>query len=96
MVQEQLASHQVKGKVVESPPQEGHPNLVVKALEGDVGVVAVPTLPTQDGKTLDGKIETNDRRGAPPDDRVADEVDLSGILTPEVYTAKQKWPGGRT
>jgi hypothetical protein len=62
---------------VESPPKDGHTDLVIKALEGDVVVIAEATLPSNNGETFDCNVEPDKRSGAPPDAWVADEVNLS-------------------
>lgn len=95
MVQKQLALHEVKGEVVESPPQHSHADFVVETAESEVLVIATATLPSQNGETLECDVET-DRSGAgPPDERISDEVDLAVVFTPEVDTSPEDWPGWR-
>jgi len=65
-MQEQLTCHEVEGKVVECPSQDAHTDLVVEAFERNIGVVAVATLPSEDGDGLDGDVKANKCSGAPP------------------------------
>ena len=60
VVEEQLTRHEVEGEVVESPAKKGHADLIIEALEGGVGVVAVATLPSKDRNSLDDHVESND------------------------------------
>jgi hypothetical protein len=65
-MQEQLTGHQVEGEVVERPPQDAHTDFVVETLESDVAVIAVTTLPSENGNGLNSKVEANERGGTPP------------------------------
>lgn len=66
MVQEQLTCHEVEGEVVESPAEDAHANLIVKALESDIVIVSVAALPSENSEALDGDVESDERCRAPP------------------------------
>ena len=93
VVQEQLALHQEEWEVVECPSKNKSTDLVVETLEWHVVEVLVSTLPSQESNTLEDGEDGDSNGGRPPDDRVADEVDLAVLLTPEVDTTAENWPG---
>lgn len=92
MVQEELTLHQVEGEVVQSPSQDRGSDLVVESLEYDVVVVFVVALPAEDSNALEDGVDNNGKSRAPPDDGVADEVDLAALLAPKVDSALQQRP----
>lgn len=92
VVEEELSLHQKEGEVVEEPSENRSANLVVEALECDIVVVSAAPLPAKDSDGLEGKIKTNGCSRAPPDQGVANEVDLSVVLAPEVDTTAEDRP----
>lgn len=92
MMQEKLSLHEEEGEVVESPAQNRSTNLIIKTLEGDVAVVVAASLPSKNGETLEGDVKSNGGSRGPPDERVANQVDLSVVLAPEVDTATEDGP----
>lgn len=93
VVQEQLTLHQEEWKVVERPSQNKGTNLVVETLEWHAVEVLITTLPSQESNALEnGEDSDGDGRG-PPDNWVADEVNLAVVLAPEVDPAAKNWPG---
>lgn len=95
MMQKELTCHEIEGEVVECPTQKRHPDLIIKALEGHIGIITVAALPTEDGNTFDGNVKTDERRGGPPNDGIAEEIDLAVVLAPEVDTPTKDGPGWR-
>ena len=92
VVQEELALHQEEWEVVEGPSENKSADLVVETLEWHVVEVLVAALPSQESDTLkDGKDGDCDG-GRPPDDWVADEVDLTVLFAPEVDTTAENGP----
>ena len=94
MVQEQLTLHEEKGEIMERPAQHTHANLIIKPLESIVLVIAARPLPAQHSQALESDVQRNSGGGSPPDQRVADEVDLAIVLAPEIDAATQHRPGG--
>lgn len=95
VVQEELTLHKIKGKVVKSPTQHRGSNLVVESLEGGVCIIVVASLPAKDGNALEKDVNDNGQCRAVPNDRVAHEVNLFVILTPEVDSSSQNGPRAR-
>ena len=56
MVQEKLAGHEVEGKIVERPSENRHAHLIVETFEGYIGIIAISTLPSENGQTFDGDV----------------------------------------
>lgn len=77
MMQEKLTGHEVEGKVVECPAQDAHSDFIVETFEGDVVIVTITTLPSENGQAFDGDVKADERCRGPPNGRVADEVDLA-------------------
>lgn len=92
VVQEELTLHEIEGEVVQSPAKNRSTQLVVKSLEGWVGIVIAATLPSQDGNALEQNPDDNGNGRRPPDNRVANEVNLSVVLAPEIDTATENGP----
>lgn len=78
---------------MECPSKNKSTNLVVETLEWHVVEVLVSALPSQESNTLEDGEDGDSNGGRPPDDWVADEVDLAVFLTPEVNTTAENWPG---
>ena len=96
VVQEKLTLHEVEWEVVECPPKHRGPNLVVKSLENRVVIVLESPLPSQDSKTLERNKYANRQGRAPPDNRVANKVDLTMVFAPEVDATLEDGPGRRS
>lgn len=92
VVQEELALHEVEGEIVKSPSKNRCTHFVVETLESGVIVVSKVALPAEDGNTLDENVGDDGSRRRIPDHRVADQVDLTVVLTPEVDTTAQDGP----
>lgn len=92
VVQEELALHEEEGKVVESPAKDDSADFVVKATEGEILVVIAAPLPSEERETFEGNVDGNGRSASPPDQRVADEIDLTMILAPEVDATLEDRP----
>lgn len=56
VVQEELSLHEEEGEIVEGPAEHGRANLIVEALELDVAVVSVASLPSEHGETLENNV----------------------------------------
>lgn len=95
VMQKELSLHEEERKVVECPAENGSANLIVETLKGNVLVVVAASLPAKNSKTLEGNVESNGSRGAPPDQWVANKVDLTVVLAPEVDTTTENGPGRR-
>jgi len=96
VVQEELPSHEVEREVVEGPTQDVGADFVVETFEGDVSIVIAASLPTEDRDTLEDNVDSNGQGGSPPDERVAQEVNLTVVRTPKVDTTEKSWPGRRS
>jgi hypothetical protein len=92
VVQEQLALHQVEGEVVQRPAEHRSTKLVIEALESSVRVIVAVALPAENGNSLEANPNCDGESGCPPNDRVAKEVHLGVVTTPEVDTAAEDWP----
>lgn len=93
VVQKQLTLHQVEWKVVESPSENHSTDFVIKTLKDSVAVVVEAALPSEDSQTFEDDIEKDGNSRRPPDKRVANEIDLTVILAPEVDATAQDGPG---
>ena len=62
VVQEELSLHEEEGQPVERPTKDASANLVIEALERNVVVVLVTTLPSEHGKTLEGQVQGDGNR----------------------------------
>lgn len=93
VVQEELALHQEEREVVEGPAEDEGADLVVETLKWDRVEILVAALPSQKSNTLENGEDGDGDGGGPPDDRVANQVDLAVLLAPEVDTAAENWPG---
>lgn len=80
---------------MESPSENAHADLIIESLECDVVVIAVTTLPSEDGNGLDGNVKPDECSGTPPNDWVSNEIDLSIVLAPEVDTPTEDRPRRR-
>lgn len=92
VVQEKLTLHQEEGEVMQGPAQDGGTNLIIETLECAASVVIASALPSENGNTLEDDPNRNDGRARPPDERVANEVDLHVVLAPEVDTTTKDRP----
>ena len=95
MMQKQLPLHQKKREIMKRPPQHTHPNLIIKPLKRIVLVIPARALPPQQRQPLERNIQPHGRGRSPPDQGIADEVDLPIILAPEIDAAFEDGPGGR-
>lgn len=95
VMQEQLASHQKEGKVVERPAQDRGAQLIVESLEDDIAVVVEAPLPAQNGKRLERSVDQDRQCGGIPDGRIAKEVNLTMVFAPEVDATTQRRPRRR-
>lgn len=91
-MEEELTLHQVEGKVVQGPAKNIGTDLVVETLESGMAVIVAVTLPSENRNALEQHPDSNGHGGGPPDDRVANEVDLGVVLAPEVDTAAEDGP----
>lgn len=92
-MEEKLAGHEVEWEVVKSPAEKSLANLVIKALEVDIVVVLEAALPSKNGNTLEEDPDDNCSGRSPPDDWVANEVNVAVVSAPEVDTTGQDGPG---
>ena len=95
VVQEELALHEEEREIMERPAQHTDPDLVIEALESIVFVVSARALPPQHREALERNVEPNRRRAGPPDQGIADEVDLTVVFAPEIDAAFQHRPARR-
>lgn len=95
MVQEELALHQVEWEVMECPSKNHSTDLVIETLEDRVVIILEASLPSQNCKALEDSEDCDGKGRAPPDDRVANEVDLTVVLAPEVDTTLKNRPRWR-
>ena len=59
MMKKELTLHQIKGEVMECPTQDRSTNLVIKALEVDIIVILISSLPAKNGKSFENEIDTD-------------------------------------
>lgn len=90
-----MTLEKVEREIVESPCQNHCANFVVETLENNVVVILEASLPSENSETLEDDINRNCQGGCPPDNWVADEVNLAVVLAPEVDAALEDWPGVR-
>jgi len=93
VMKEELTLHEIEWEVVECPAQHRGADLVIEAFESLVGIVAAAALPPKDSEPLKQNIDDHCSRGTPPNEGVADQVNLGVVLAPEVNTAAEKRPG---
>lgn len=91
-MEEELTLHEEEGEVVQGPAENGAANLVVEALDGGVGVVVAAALPAENGDSLEEDPDGDGGGDGPPDNGVAEQVDLSVIAAPEVDAAAENGP----
>lgn len=87
VMEEELTAHEEEREVVQCPSQDGSTELIVESLEGGIGIIIAAALPSQDGNGLEDNPDDDGNRRGPPDNGIANQVDLRVVLAPKVDAA---------
>lgn len=84
--------HQKKRKVMKRPPQHAHAHFIIEPLKHNMPIIPTTPLPPQHRQPLERHIGHHRGRGAPPDQGISNQINLSMILPPEINPPTQYGP----
>lgn len=96
VMQEELTGHEIKGEVVEGPPENSRTQLVIKAFEGHMLIIIAAALPSQSGNSLEQDVNGDCGRRRPPYQGISEKVDLTMVTAPEIDTTTEDRPRWRS